>query len=406
MIKVDGIGKQYNIAGARAIDLRSDIRSNIKRLVSRKKGTFWALQDISFQVSEGESLGIIGRNGAGKSTLLKILSRITYPTTGRFTIDGRLSSLLEVGTGFHSDLTGRENIYLNGTILGMRRHEVKRKFDEIVAFSGVEQFIDNPVKYYSSGQKVRLAFAVAAHLEPEVLIIDEVLAVGDVEFQRKCLGKMKDVASHGRTVLFVSHNMSAVNNLCDRCILLDMGRIEQIGPTREITRSYLSRNNDELAGSKDLDSLPEKQEQAARFKSIRLVNDAGETMEHAKITEQFHLELTHQVFSTGSKPQPVVLLFNSKGEQILTTYPGVGANIGHSPGIHTTRVTFPPDLLNSDTYYLTLWLVTWLPYKAHQVAENVLAFQILDDVASSTYPPSDRPLGGVIRPRLDWRVLS
>src|SRR5690606_31471335 len=160
------------------------------------------------------------------------------------------------------------------------------------------------------------------------------------------------------------------------------------------------------AGSKDLDSLPEKQEQAARFKSIRLVNDAGETMEHAKITEQFHLELTHQVFSTGSKPQPVVLLFNSKGEQILTTYPGVGANIGHSPGIHTTRVTFPPDLLNSDTYYLTLWLVTWLPYKAHQVAENVLAFQILDDVASSTYPPSHRPLGGVIRPRLDWRVLS
>jgi lipopolysaccharide transport system ATP-binding protein len=198
----------------------------MKRIMAPPSEPFWALRDVNFTVDQGETLGIIGRNGAGKSTLLKILSRITYPSEGRFTMEGRMSSLLEVGTGFHNDLSGRENIFLNGTILGMRRTEVKQKFDEIVAFSGVEQFIDTPVKHYSSGQKVRLAFSVAAHLEPEVLIIDEVLAVGDVEFQRKCLGKMKDVASHGRTVLFVSHNMSAVNSLCQKCIMLNQGSVE------------------------------------------------------------------------------------------------------------------------------------------------------------------------------------
>ena len=200
---------------------------------------FWALNDINFEIKRGEAVGIIGRNGAGKSTLLKILSRITEPTKGRFEIFGRVSSLLEVGTGFHPELTGRENVYLNGTILGMKRREVKAKFDEIVAFSGVEKFIDTPVKHYSSGMQVRLAFAVAAHLEPEILIIDEVLAVGDAEFQKKCLGKMEDVTGEGRTVLFVSHDMNAIQRLCTHGILLKAGGVEQDGFSTEVVDYYL-----------------------------------------------------------------------------------------------------------------------------------------------------------------------
>jgi lipopolysaccharide transport system ATP-binding protein len=200
---------------------------------------FWALKDVSFEVQEGEVLGIIGRNGAGKSTLLKILSRITEPTSGRAVIRGRVSSLLEVGTGFHPELTGRENIYMNGTILGMTKREIDRKLDAIIDFSGVEQFLDTPVKRYSSGMKVRLAFAVAAHLEPEILIIDEVLAVGDSEFQKRCLGKMHDVAASGRTVLFVSHNMTAVENLCTRAILLQKGKLSSDGDSASIVQQYL-----------------------------------------------------------------------------------------------------------------------------------------------------------------------
>jgi lipopolysaccharide transport system ATP-binding protein len=209
---------------------------------------FWALKDVSFEVRKGEAVGIIGRNGAGKSTLLKILSRITYPSTGRFEINGRVSSLLEVGTGFHPELTGRENIYLNGTILGMRRAEIRKKFDAIVDFSGVEKFLDTPVKHYSSGMKVRLAFSVAAHLEPEILIIDEVLAVGDAEFQKKCLGKMDEVSKgQGRTVLFVSHNMRAVESLCSTGMLLNHGSIELAGPIKEVIKAYIGkRKPDEI----------------------------------------------------------------------------------------------------------------------------------------------------------------
>ncbi len=202
-------------------------------------GVLWALRDISFDIKEGETIGIIGRNGAGKSTLLKVLSRITHPTAGRVEIRGRVSSLLEVGTGFHQELSGRENIYLNGTILGMRKTEIDQKFDEIVAFSGVEKFLDTPVKRYSSGMRVRLAFSVAAHLEPDVLIIDEVLAVGDASFQNKCLGKMNEVARQGRTVIFVSHNMAAVENLCSRSILIDEGQIVEIGDTDKVIDAYL-----------------------------------------------------------------------------------------------------------------------------------------------------------------------
>jgi len=238
---------------------------------SLEQETFTALDDISFEVKQGEALGIIGRNGAGKSTLLKVLSRITEPTKGRIEINGRVSSLLEVGTGFHPELSGRENIYLNGTILGMKRAEIKLKFDEIVAFSGVEKFIDTPVKHYSSGMKVRLAFSVAAHLEPEILIVDEVLAVGDAEFQKKCLGKMDDVSKkEGRTVLFVSHNMGAVKNLCKTGILLTSGSLTAVGSASSIIKKYLEN---QFEGDKALTEKPFAGNASVMFQDIRLLVD-------------------------------------------------------------------------------------------------------------------------------------
>jgi len=255
-IRVENLGKQYKLGGQKSGSFRESLSRIFRRPETGNRkpentgrlpdsglptpdSDFWALQDINFEIKRGEAVGIIGRNGAGKSTLLKILSRITEPTTGRYEIFGRVSSLLEVGTGFHPELTGRENVYLNGTILGMKRREVKAKFDEIVAFSGVEKFIDTPVKHYSSGMQVRLAFAVAAHLEPEILIIDEVLAVGDAEFQKKCLGKMEDVTGEGRTVLFVSHNMGAIEKLCQKSIFLHQGKVADYNKTRDIIESYL-----------------------------------------------------------------------------------------------------------------------------------------------------------------------
>ena len=245
-IRADGLSKHYRI-GAGTIQhntLRDHLMHRLKSLTRRGEESsdsdtsFWALKNISFEVKQGEVLGIIGHNGAGKSTLLKILSRITQPTTGTADIYGRVSSLLEVGTGFHSELTGRENIFLNAAMLGMRREEVRRKFDEIVAFSGVEDFIDTPVKRYSSGMYVRLAFAVAAHLEPEILIVDEVLAVGDASFQQKCLGKMEEVSRSGRTVLIVSHNMTVIEGLCERAILLEKGCVAKVGKTHEVVEGY------------------------------------------------------------------------------------------------------------------------------------------------------------------------
>lgn len=257
VIKVENVSKRYRIGVQEKSDtfagqLKNAITypvRNFKRITQLKKfdnendpSVFWALKDINFEVKQGEVLGIIGRNGAGKSTLLKVLSRITEPTTGSIKIKGRVSSLLEVGTGFHPELTGRDNVYMNGTILGMTKKEIDKKFDEIVAFSGVEQHIDTPVKFYSSGMKVRLGFSVAAHLEPEILIIDEVLAVGDFEFQKRCLGKMDEVAKSGRTVIFVSHNMAAVKSLCTKGIVLDKGKVVFDGNTNDAIDYYLQSN--------------------------------------------------------------------------------------------------------------------------------------------------------------------
>lgn len=244
-LRVEGLGKRYRLGGLQTYQTLRDSMVDLLRgrREQKKKPDFWALRDVSFELKEGEVLGIVGRNGAGKSTLLKLLSRITSPDTGCIEIHGRMGSLLEVGTGFHPELTGRENIFMNGILLGMKRREVERKFDEIVAFSGVEEFLDTPVKRYSSGMRVRLGFAVAAHLEPEILVVDEVLAVGDAEFQRKCLGRMNQVASEGRTVLYVSHQMDSIVGLCNRAIWLDKGMLRLDGAPEHVVKEYLGSSS-------------------------------------------------------------------------------------------------------------------------------------------------------------------
>ncbi|MDZ7339516.1 MAG: ABC transporter ATP-binding protein, partial [candidate division KSB1 bacterium] len=285
---------------------------------SWQENTIWALKDVSFEVKRGEVAGIIGRNGAGKSTLLKILSRITEPTSGRAEIHGRVGSLLEVGTGFHPELTGRENIYLNGAILGMRKHEIDRKFDEIVAFAEIERFLDTPVKRYSSGMYVRLAFAVAAHLEPEILLVDEVLAVGDAAFQKKCLGKMGDVAREGRTVLFVSHNMAAVANLCQHALLIEKGEVIQRGNTQDVVQAYIA--NLEPAGKQSLHELVIREGTGAvRFVDFDVRDSAGEKIDVPMCGQDVTFELSYQA-SADLNGKPVVMsigFYNLMGQPLF-----------------------------------------------------------------------------------------
>lgn len=311
-IKIEGISKKYSVGKEKDGSLRGTLNGLFKKNASSSED-FWALKDVSFEVKKGEVIGIIGKNGAGKSTLLKILSQITKPTEGRIEINGRVASLLEVGTGFHPELTGRENIYLNGTILGMSRKEVKAKFDEIVAFSGVKKFIDTPVKHYSSGMYVRLAFAVAAHLEPEILIIDEVLAVGDAEFQKKCLGKMRDVSKEGRTVIFVSHNLSAMAELCSKSILLKQGYIDSYDKTSKIIDKYVKGNGEANLGIRkglryvmfDNITFFKKNKEVVQFQSGEKIN----IFIKLKISETF-----------SSKYRIGISLHNSLGDIISINY--------------------------------------------------------------------------------------
>jgi len=327
IISVRGLGKRYVLGHTTGPNtLRDRLAQGFGGLFARGAGQttedFWALREVAFDVGEGEVVGIIGRNGAGKSTLLKILSQITEPTTGEVRIRGRVASLLEVGTGFHNELSGRENIYLNGAILGMRKAEIDRKFDEIVDFSGVERFLDTPVKRYSSGMTVRLAFAVAAHLEPEILLIDEVLAVGDVEFQNKCLGKMGDVARSGRTIIFVSHNMAAIENLCDRGILLNGGAILMDGTTGDVVRKY-SETASEVSGDIDVRRHPSRVAGATpivtRFQVLDLAGRANGLIAMGE-RASFAVHLATQGPVTGLKVG--IHIYTLTGQRITTFHSG------------------------------------------------------------------------------------
>ena len=341
----DMIAEQARLLGHK---LRHPLKSSL-HAGSDTVEEFWALKDVSFEIKHGDSIGIIGRNGAGKSTLLKVLSRITEPTTGRIEIDGRVASLLEVGTGFHSELTGRENIFLNGSILGM-------KFDEIVAFAEVEQFLDTPVKRYSSGMYVRLAFAVAAHLEPEILIVDEVLAVGDTQFQKKCLGKMEEVGREGRTVLFVSHNMASVQNLCNCALLLEHGEVKKVGAVEDIVEKYLSTSivNPEIG--EDLLRFPRPQHASGDIKLARcmILGSDQKTTVQLKYKEPFSVKLEATPYRDCRELNVVVGIQTVMGQRVFTTTSAeVGAVFNASPGtLFAREVCFPSLSLTPGVYRL------------------------------------------------------
>jgi lipopolysaccharide transport system ATP-binding protein len=357
------LGKQYRRgvrvdAGLRHV-LERFARSPWKALRGGKRETFWALKDVSLEVREGEVLGLIGRNGAGKTTLLKILSRITRPTEGWAEIRGKVRSLLEVGTGFHPELTGRENTYLSGSILGMTKREIDRKFDEIVAFAEIEKFIETPVKHYSSGMYVRLAFSVAAHLEPEILLVDEVLAVGDIAFQKKCMGKMGDVARGGRTVVLVSHNMGAVNALCSRCVIMNSGGVEFDGPTDKATGRYYSESLNLNSGS-DLSTRAREGSGAGRFVSIAIqpVDAAGHAIEVALPGCDLSIDVRVQCESSFAHANLALIFYDSNGYRILDANTAQKGEFVSMRMGQTARATFllREVLLRPGKYFVRLWL--------------------------------------------------
>jgi lipopolysaccharide transport system ATP-binding protein len=412
VITVEDLGKRYTLRHQAARgSLREKITTTLHAPVNwlrhnsgkppATREDFWALRELNFSVHRGEVVGIIGRNGAGKSTLLKILSRITEPTAGRVTLRGRVASLLEVGTGFHPELTGRENIFLNGAILGMTRAEIRRKFDEIVAFAEVERFIDMPVKYYSSGMYVRLAFAVAAHLEPEILIIDEVLAVGDLQFQRKCLGKMKEVASgQGRTVLFVSHNTAAVQNLCSRCLLLESGRSLFLGGTTEALARYVNSGN--TTGGLAIDKQVAPPNAPVRCTNLTVNGNATDRI--AVTTSAEPIEIIAEVSVTADMRLSMeVYLCDHYGNKLVLCSPGHdedGANVHRlSPGHYRLTTRMPLPRLFRGHYLLDITLVQ--PYVA-KYASFPCAIELTVDSSGLNwgrmYEDAGVPIGFIVVP--------
>jgi lipopolysaccharide transport system ATP-binding protein len=369
--------------------------------------TFWALDDISFEIHRGEVVGLIGRNGAGKSTLLKILSQITEPTTGRVTLYGRVGSLLEVGTGFHGELTGRENIYLNGAILGMRRREVTKKFDEIVDFAEVEQFIDTPVKHYSSGMYLRLAFAVAAHLEPEILLVDEVLAVGDARFQRKCLQKMQDVGQEGRTVVFVSHNMPAITRLCQRALLLEAGQLQHDGLAPQVVGTYLNLGFGTSAVREWPQPVVRSNEDIVRLCAVRVRAQDRCLTDVIDIRQPVGLEMEYEVVQDGYVLMPHFHLLNEEGTHVFSandTDP-VWRRRPRPTGRYTSTAWIPGNLLAEGMLFVDAALTTLDP-NIHQFTERqVVAFQVVDTTEGNAARGDwAGHMKGVVRPLLQWQT--
>ena len=422
-IRVENLSKVYRI-GAKEQEPQSRAGAFKRRAISpiaylrrtlrppREDEIFWALRDISFEVLRGEVMGIIGRNGAGKSTLLKILSRITEPTSGRAVINGRLASLLEVGTGFHPELTGRENIYMNGAIMGMRRSEIQRKFNEMVDFSGVEKFIDTPVKHYSSGMYVRLAFAVAAHLESEVLIVDEVLAVGDAEFQKKCLGKMENVAKQGRTVLYVSHNLASIQRLCSRCMLLEKGAIASVGPTRAIVESYCEKTIS-LPSERAWGVLSEAPgDEIVRLQKIRICDSLGKTVGTTEIKKPVGIEIEYLNFSSNHKPSAGIHVWNVEGVHLFASQDFNNkqwqATMPRPRGLIKATCWIPGNFLAEGRFLVTMTISSFSPALIHHaVAYEVVSFEVVDNsTGDGVRGPTNGAWPGLIRPMLDWEIQA
>lgn len=414
-LKVEGLGKRYRLGRRRnEAMLRDLIQNGFSRLFRPKSAPsvqddwIWALKNVSFEIKKGEVVGIIGRNGAGKSTLLKILSRITDPTEGNAEIYGRVSSLLEVGTGFHAELTGRENIYLSAAILGMRKKEIARKFDEIVAFSEVEKFIDTPVKHFSSGMYLRLAFSVAAHLDPDILVIDEILAVGDITFQKKCIGKMEDVTRKGRTVLFVSHNMAVINRLCGRAILLANGSVAKQGKTDEVLGSYFSETERASAeGRREWAPEIAPGDEFARLLSVELTDASGKQQKIFYQDTAFRIRITYQVLKTMTNANFGFKLHASDGTLIFTSYDADHPKLagqGRAPGVYTAECLMPANLLNEGAYYLSV--EAGIPFLRLCLNEpDILKFRVQGPICN------DGPVGrngiarpGLILPDLEWKL--
>jgi lipopolysaccharide transport system ATP-binding protein len=414
IIKVQGLSKQFRIGpntGAYSTlrdMLAGAVKAPFKRLRDKDKTTtIWALKDVSFEIWPGEVVGIIGRNGAGKSTLLKVLSRITQPTSGRLELYGRTSSLLEVGTGFHPELTGRENVALNGAILGMGRSEIKRKFDEIVAFAEIEKFIDTPVKFYSSGMYVRLAFAVAAHLEPEVLVLDEVLAVGDTAFQQKCLGKMREVASHGRTVLLVSHSLATVGQLSQKAIWLDQGRIAEFGPSEVVIQSYLNAQKT-VAAEYVRAETEDEPDSPVLILGARVRNSENRIASILDASRPFSIELEYRVTSrtlawvgfTISSRDGFDVMAATDGD--VDTY----AAVPREPGVYTSVCYIPEGLFNARQYLLSFYAARTVASRVEIMDQikNAIAFGVENPSGVGSYMPKTRT--GVISPKLNWEMKS
>jgi lipopolysaccharide transport system ATP-binding protein len=419
-IKVENLSKRYVIGHQRdASDalrhrLEYAIRNPFQWLRRHKqerastREEFWALKDVSFDIQQGQVVGIIGRNGAGKSTLLKILSRITDPTQGRIRIKGRVASLLEVGTGFHQELTGRENIFLNGAILGMTRAEIKRKFDEIVAFSGIEKFLDTPVKRYSSGMYVRLAFAVAAHLEPDILIVDEVLAVGDSQFQKKCLGKMDEVAKkEGRTVLFVSHSMPAITRLCSHAIFLAKGEVAALGRPHEIVRHYLSDGTNHPA-ERTWTEETAPGDDVARLHRVRVCDENGELREAYKTTDRVEIEIDYWCLSREERIVVSIHFVNEEGTILFCSNDWNDDSWWSTPrrhGLVRARCSVPPHFLAEGRINILAALCTYNPDAVHALEQDAVSFQVIEDPDSRTARGEYAGVWpGVLRPRLKWKA--
>jgi lipopolysaccharide transport system ATP-binding protein len=424
-IRAEGLGKEYRIGQIERYKALRDVitdalyspvralrRSVLDETGDRKEAPrIWAVRDVSFEIAQGEIVGIVGANGAGKSTLLKILSRITEPTEGRALVSGRVGSLLEVGTGFHPELTGRDNVYLNGIILGMRRREIVDKFDAIVEFAGVEKFIDTPVKRYSSGMQVRLAFSVAAHLQPEILLVDEVLAVGDAQFQRKSLGRMEEVTQAGRTVVFVSHNMTAIRKLCPRTILMQGGRVVMDGPTDAVLARYLEASVDEEGnGSVSGTELEQRtrshifgeHKQYFRVREVALVDRSGVRRQAFRSDEEISVSVTYDVFERLSNLQVIVELTTEDGLVLLRSEVQDDAGSDHpylsNPGTYAVRCHFAPNSFGERRFYLTTHFIC--QDIQHVVCERVLHFDVSFMGFNDNLSTHSR--GGYFRPQLAW----
>ena len=417
VVAVEGLGKRYRIAhqrdpyGRRTESIAGALRAPIDRMRGKRRETaewFWALRDVAFELRQGEVVGVIGRNGAGKSTLLKILSRITEPTAGVARLHGRVGSLLEVGTGFHPELSGRENIHLSAAVLGMRRSDIDRRFDEIVEFAGVEQFLDTPVKRYSSGMQVRLGFAVAAHLEPEILFVDEVLAVGDASFQAKCLGRIEEIGASGRTVIFVSHSMPAMLRLCPRAMLLDHGRIVTAGPSHKVVRAYLESDLGRTSERRwALNEAPG--DDVAKLISVRVITSDGRIMDEIDIRRPIAIEVEYTSAAPGSlRPFVNLHFFNDEGVCLFITSDTADRAWWLTPRRPQTvrsTVTIPGNFLAEGRVVVTAAVSTMDPTVVHAIEADAVAFQVIDrSEGDGVRGDWVGDLPGVVRPMLEWTV--